>query len=139
MCVFLGLLSQKRTCFGFLDKKEWFWEKKSKVLKKSRKSKFSKGVSPWFLSKNRSFHHICFLGKPGQKTSFLDILDRKECFLDQSKVKFQTSLKNANFPTGLVQGFLSKIRTFYHVCVFGKLSQKRSLFDILDRKESLLD
>ena len=70
-------------------KKEWFWEKKSKVLKKSRKSKFSKGVSPWFLSKNRTFYHVCFLGKSGQKTSFLDILDRKECFLDQSKWSFK--------------------------------------------------
>ena len=67
--------------------------------------------------KKSNFLPYVFLGKSRQKTSFLDILDRKECFLDQSKVKFQISLKNPNFPTGLVQGFCQKFERFT-MCVF---------------------
>ena len=45
--------------------------------------KFFIGVSPWFWSKNRTFYHVCFLGKLSKKRSFFDILNEKECFLDQ--------------------------------------------------------
>ena len=47
----------------------------------SKELKFSKGVSPRFLSKNRTFYHLCFLGKSTQKKSFFYILDKKESFL----------------------------------------------------------
>ena len=34
---------------------------------------------------------------------------------------------------------LSKNRSFYQLCFLGKSSQKRSFFDILDKKECFLD
>ena len=49
LCFFLGKSSKKRFFFGVLDKKESFLDQKKKVLKKYKKSKFSKGVSLWFL------------------------------------------------------------------------------------------
>ena len=53
-------------------------EKKNKVLKRAKKWTFSKGVSPWILSKNRNFIYGCFSEKLCQKKWFLIILDRKQ-------------------------------------------------------------
>ena len=97
MC-FLGKTSQKRSFFDILNRKECFLEQKSEVLKKSRKSKFAKGVSPWLCQKNCYFSHLCFLGKTSQKKSFFDIPDIKEWFLDQKSEDLKKS-KNSNFPT----------------------------------------
>ena len=66
MDIFLGKSSKKRFFFGVLGKKESFLDQKKKVLKKYKKSKFSIGVSLWFLSKNRPFYSLCFLGKSRQ-------------------------------------------------------------------------
>ena len=68
-----------------LYRKECFQDKKTEVLKKSVKSKFSKGVSPYFFN----FGQI----KP-EKKSFFDIVERKECFLDQKKDIFEKPKKS---------------------------------------------
>ena len=79
--VFFDQKSQQQTVFDILDTKECFLDLRSEVLKKSRKSTFCKGVSPWFLSKKRPFCCIFFSNKAIKKT-FFDILDSEECFLD---------------------------------------------------------
>ena len=56
---FLTKKSQKETFFDILDRKECFLDLKSEVLKNSKKWTVCKGVSPWFLSKNRPFS-VCF-------------------------------------------------------------------------------
>ena len=45
------------------------------TFKMPKKLKFSKEVSPQFLSKTRTSYHLCFLGKQATKKSFLEILD----------------------------------------------------------------
>ena len=77
---FLSKKSQKQTVFDILDRKESFLDLKSKVLKKSRKSTFCKGVSPWFLSKNRSFSNTFFLAEKARKKHFLIFLIEKNAF-----------------------------------------------------------
>ena len=86
LCFFGGKSSKKRLFFGVLDKKESFLDQKKKVLKKYKKSKFSKGVSLSFLSKNRRFYRPCFLGKSIRigKIVFL-LFWIKRSFLDQKK------------------------------------------------------
>ena len=42
------------------NRKECFLDHKREVLKNSKKSTFFKGVSPWFLSKNRPFSYMFF-------------------------------------------------------------------------------
>ena len=37
---------------------------------KSKQSVFCKGVSPWFLSKNRPFSYMFFFSKKSQKETF---------------------------------------------------------------------
>ena len=80
---FFGQISPEKSVLGILIKNECFLDKEKEVLQKSKTSIFSKEFSPWFLSKKRTFYHLCFLGESSQKRSFFDILDKKECFLDQ--------------------------------------------------------
>ena len=68
---FLSKKSQKQTAFDNLDRKESLLDLKSEVLKKSRKLTFSKGVIPWFLSKNRPFSYMFFLTKKARNKQFL--------------------------------------------------------------------
>ena len=80
---FFGQISPEKSVLGIQIKNECFLDKEKEVLQKSKTSIFSKEFSPWFLSKKRTFYHLCFLGESSQKRSFFDILDKKECFLDQ--------------------------------------------------------
>ena len=60
-------------------------------------------------------------------------------FFKPEKGRFKKRQKNRNFPKGLVHGFRKKNQTFYHLCLLGKSSLKRSFFGILDKKECFLD
>ena len=122
----------------FWIKKLCFLDQKKEVLKMTKKLKFSKGVSPQFLSKNQTFYHLCFLDKSSHKKSFLKKSCRKRMLFETRKRKFSESLTNGSFSKGLVRGFGQKIELFY-VCVFGKLSKKKSFFDILTKKECFWD
>ena len=81
-------------------------EKKNKGLKRAKKWTFSKGVSPWILSKNRTFSYRCFLQKLCQKRLFLDILNRKQSFLDQ-KIEILTRTTKSTFFKGVSPWILS--------------------------------
>ena len=67
----LSKKSKKQTVFDILDRKECFLDLKSEVLRNWKKSKCCKGVSPWFLSKNRPFFHMFFLAKKARNKHFL--------------------------------------------------------------------
>ena len=84
------------------------------------------------------FYQGCLFRKLYQKRSIFYILERKEWLLDQKKCGFKQS-KNRKYFKGVSPSFLSKNRIFYQQCLFRKLDQKRSFFDILERKEWLLD
>ena len=115
----------------FWIKKLCFLGQKKEVLKMTKKLKFSKGQ---FLSKNQTFYHLCFLDKSSHKKSFFKISCRKRMFFETRKRKFSESLTNGSFSKRLFRGFGQKIELFY-VCVFGKLSKKKSFSDILTKKE----
>ena len=69
---FLTKKSQKETFFHILDRKEFFLDLKSEVLKNSKKLTFCKGVGPCFLSKNRPLSRMFFFwGKKARKKHFL--------------------------------------------------------------------
>ena len=55
-----------------------------KNFKKSKNWHFSKGVNPWFCSKNGRFSTF-FLGNIGQENVFYDIQERKNAFLGYKK------------------------------------------------------
>ena len=68
----------RQKLFGIiLDRIECFLDKKNKVFKKLKNSKFSKGVSPWFLSKNGHFPSLFFFLENKQEKSCFYNLDKK--------------------------------------------------------------
>ena len=85
------------------------------MLEKSKKLKFFKAVGRW--SKNRIFYQGYFGGKLSQKRPFFDILDRRECSLDQISEVLKKS-KKSKFFKEVSAWFLSKNRIFYQGCLF---------------------
>ena len=82
ICVFLCKSSHKRSFFGLLDKKECFLGQKKEVLKNSSKSKFSKRVCPWILSKIELFimYYVFFWANQARKDYFLVFWIKKNPF-----------------------------------------------------------
>ena len=67
-----------------------------------------KGVSPWILSKNRTFSYRRISQKSYQKKSFFILRKEKNDF-KRKKLKFVKGPKNRHFRKGLVHGFCLKI------------------------------
>ena len=136
--VLLSKESKKETFFDILDSKECFLDLKSEVLKNSKKSAFCKRVSLWFLSKNRPFSYMFFLGKKAKNKHFLILWIENKAFWT-SKVKFSQSRKKATFCKGVSSWFLTKNRRFSYMFFMSKKSQKETYFHILGSKECFLD
>ena len=78
--------------YDILERRKDFlgYKKKSSKI---RKWDFSKGVNPWFRSKNGHFSNFLFSGNIDQENVFYDILDQKKDFLRYINIKFK-KLKN---------------------------------------------
>ena len=90
---FLGNTGQENVFYDILDRKNAFLGYKNNKFKKSKNWHFSKGVNPWFSSKNGYFFQFFFLGNIGQENVFYDILKRKNAFLGYKNNKFKKSKK----------------------------------------------
>ena len=77
---FLGNIGQENVFYDILERKNAFLGYKNKKFKKSKNSHFSKGVNPWFWSKNGHFSNFVFLGNIGQENIHYDILVEKTTF-----------------------------------------------------------
>ena len=81
----------------------------------------------FFVPKNRTFYHLCSLGKSNQKRSFFSyILDKKECFLDKKNEVLKKS-KNSKFSKGLSPWFMSKIEILI-IRVFWQINPEKIVF-----------
>ena len=79
----------------------------NRKFKKSKNSHFSKGVNPWFWSKNGHFLNLFFLGNIGKENVFYDLLERKKALLGYKK-RSSKSRKIAIFPKGLPMVLVQK-------------------------------
>ena len=104
---FFGNIGQENILYDVPERKNSFLGYKSKKLKKSKKGLFSKGVNPWFWSKNVHFSNLFFFGIIGQENILYDILERKNAFLAYKNKKFENS-KNWHFSKGVNPWFWSK-------------------------------
>jgi len=86
------------------------------------------------LVEKSNFLSSLFFCKSSQTRSFLDILDKKVCFLDQKKEVLKIT-KKLKFSIGVSPQFLSKNQTFYHLCFLDKSSHKKSFFENPVEKE----
>ena len=92
-------------------KKKAFLGYKNKKIKKSKNWHFSKGVKPWFWSKNRHFSNFFGGGNKDQEIVFYDILEQKNAFLGYKNKKFKR-WKIDIFPKGSTHGFGPKLAIF---------------------------
>ena len=124
---FLPKKGRKKHFLIFWIENKAFWTSKVKFSQSRKKSTFCKGVSPWFLSKNRPFSHFFFLTKKSQKEILFHILDRKECFLDLKSEVLKNS-KKLTFCKGVSPWFLSKNRPFSYMFFFYQKKEERNIF-----------
>ena len=106
-------------------------------MKKSKNWRFSKGVNPWFWSKNGYFSNFYFLGNIGQENVFYDILERRNAFLAYKNKKSKKS-KNWHFSEGVNPWFWSKNGHFSNFHFLSNIGQENVFYDILERKNAFL-
>ena len=85
-----GNKGQKNVFYDILKRKIAFLGYKNKKFKKSENLHFSKGVNPWFSSKNSHFLTF-FLSNIGQENVFYDIVERKKAFRGYKNKNFKKS------------------------------------------------
>ena len=108
---FLRNIGKENVFYDILERKIDFLDYKNKRFKKSKNCHFSKGVNPWFWSKNGHFLTLFFSGNIGQQNVFYYILERKKSFLEYKNKMFK-SRKIDIFPKGLTHSFGPKIVRF---------------------------
>ena len=103
----LDNICQQNIFYDILERKNAILDYKNKKLKKSKNWHFSKGVKPWFWSKNGHFSNFVFLGNIGQANVFYDILELKKASLAY-KNKNSKKSKNWHFSKRVNPCFWSK-------------------------------
>ena len=79
--------SQENLFYDILEQRNPFLGYKNKKFKMSKNWHFSKGVNPWFCSKNGHYSNFYFLGNTGRENVFYDILEQKNALLDYKNKK----------------------------------------------------
>ena len=108
---FLGNIGQENVFYDIVERENAFLGYKKKKLKNLKNWHFSKGVNPWFWSKNGHFSNSFLLGIIGEENVFYDILERKNAFLGD-KMKKLKKWKNWHFSKGVNPWFWSKNGNF---------------------------
>ena len=108
---FLGNIGKENLFYDILERQNAFLSYKNNKFKKSKNSHFSKGVKPWFCSKNGHFSNFFFSGNIGQENVFYHIIERKNASLNYRKNKFKNS-KIDIFPKGLTLTLGAKMAIF---------------------------
>ena len=85
-----GNKGYKNVFYDILKRKIAFLGYKNKKFKKSENLHFSKGVNPWFSSKNSHFLTF-FLSNIGQENVFYDIVERNKAFRGYKNKNFKKS------------------------------------------------
>ena len=110
---FLGNIGQENVFYDILDLKNDFLAYKNKKFKKSKNWHFSKGVNPWFWSKNSHFSNFFFLRQYRPEKCVLWYSRTKKLLSRLKKRKRGSkSRKIEIFPNGLSHGFFSKMEIF---------------------------
>ena len=134
---FLGYIGQENVFYDILERKNAFLGHKNKKFKKLKNWYFSRGVNPWFWSKNGHLSNFFFLGNIGQENVFYEILQRKNAFLGYKNKKLKKS-KNWYFSKEVNPWFWSKNGHFSNFFFLGYIGQVIVFYDFLERKNAFL-
>ena len=88
---FLDKISQNKLFWKLVARKQAILDDININLRKFKILHFSKGVSPWFLAKNRKLCPFLFCSKRGQKKVFCGVQDRKLAILEYKNIHFEKS------------------------------------------------
>ena len=133
---FLSYLGHKNVFYDILERKNACLGYKNKKYKKSKKCHFSKGVNPWFWSKNGHFFTFSYLSNIGHENVFYDILERKNAFLGYKNKKYKNS-KKCHFSKGVNPWFWSKNGDFSNFLFFKQFKQGKCLLRYSRKKKRL--
>ena len=78
---FLGSIGQENVFYDILEQKKAFLGYKNKKFKKLKNWHLSKGVNPWFWSKNGHFCKFFFFRNRGRENVFYNIVEQENAFL----------------------------------------------------------
>ena len=134
---FLASIIQENVFYDILKRKNAFLGYKNKKFKKWKNWHFSKGVNPWFWSKNGHFSNFSFLGNIRQENVFYKILERKNACLGYKNKKFKKS-KNWHFSKRVNPSFWSKNGHFSKLFFLGNIGKEYVFHDILEQKRAFL-
>ena len=134
---FLGNIGKEKVFYDILERKNAFLGYKKKKFRNWKNWHFSKGVNPWFWTKNGHFSNFYFLGNTCQENDFNDTLERKNAFLDYKNKKLKKS-KNWPFAKGVKPWFWSKNGHFSNFYFLGNTGQENVFYDIVERKKAFL-
>ena len=134
---FLGTIGQGNVFYDILERKNAFLGYKNKKFKKSKNWHFSKGVNPWFWSKNGQVFQICFFRQDRPGKCLLRYSRTKNAFLGYKNKKFKKS-KNWHFSKGVNQWFWYE-NGHFSTFLFSQYRPIKILFYvILERKNAFL-
>ena len=133
---FLGNIRKENVFYYILQRKNPFLGYKNKKFKKSKNWHFSKGVNPWFWSKNGHFFQLFFWGNIWKENVFYNIQERKNSFLRYKNKKLKKS-KSWHFSKEVDPWFWSKNCHIFNFFL-GNIGQQNVFFDILERKHAFL-
>ena len=122
---FLVNIGKENVFYDILERKNTFLGYKNKTFKKSKNWRFSKGVNPWFWSKNGHFTKFFFLGDIDQENVFYLIVQRKNAFLGYKNKKLKKS-KYWHFCKGVKPWFWSKKDHFTNLFFLAIKARKTS-------------
>ena len=93
---FLGNIGRENVFYDILERKNAFLRYKNRKFKKQKNENFSKGVNPWFGSKNGYFSNFFFQPRQARKMSFRIFQNEKTPFY-AIKSKTAKESKNSHF------------------------------------------
>ena len=109
--LFLGNVGQENVFYDILEQKDAFLGYKNKKFKRSKNRHFSRGVNPWFSSKNGHFFNFYFQAIQARKMSFTIFQIGKKPF-QAIITRSSKSGKIDIFPNGLTDCFGPKMAIF---------------------------
>ena len=105
--LFLANIGKENVFYDIVERKNAFLGYKNKKFKKPKNWHFTKGVNPWFWSKNDHFSNWFFLGNIGKENVFFDIRERKNANVGYKNKKFK-KWKKWHLSIGVNPWFWSK-------------------------------
>ena len=133
---FSGNIGKENIVNDILERKKTFLGYNNKEFKKSKNWHFSKGINPWFWSKNGHFSNFFFRQYRPGKCLLRYSRTKKHLFLGYKNKKFK-KFKNWHFSKGLSRAFGPKMAIFPPFFL-GYIGQENVFYDILEPKKSFL-